>query len=245
MEEDSPTWAIKKAYQTERNIAIISISTLKSMKAKIFLCLLCITGLSPVFSQDHTYQVGFTALAPWVNNYRFYNYDEQKKADKTGFIGVGAGLFYKNNNNKIVLSGSLTSDARLPFGEPEYAAGSVRSHIYAIVTEATYHRRLFHKIFLFAGPNWTHHWYRLRSSADSISSYNKFDQSIGLTTGVEYQVINQISAAVTYRPAIVSLDRKQYWHTLSLSARFHLILRKKQPTLYGSRQNNKMLLPGE
>ena len=193
---------------------------------KIFFCLVYTTGLLPVFGQGHTYQLGLTASAPWINNYRFYNYHKQAKADKSGFIGFGAGGFYKNRNNKVLLNASIGFDAMLPFGEPEYAHGSIRDHIFATALEATYSRRIFHKVYLFAGPGYTNYYFRLKSSADSVQSYNKRDRTFSLSTGIEYQVISQIAAAVTYRPAIVGLDRKQYWHMLSLSARFEFTLRK-------------------
>ncbi|MBX3254015.1 MAG: outer membrane beta-barrel protein [Chitinophagaceae bacterium] len=170
-------------------------------------------------------QLGLTVSAPWMNNYRFYNYYDQKKADKSGFIGFGAGGFYKNRNNKVLLNASIGFDATLPFGEPEYAPGSVRDHIYAIALDVTYSRRLFHKVYLFAGPGYTNYWFRLNSSDDSVQSYNRHDRTFGLSAGIEYQVISQISAAVTYRPAIVSLDRKQYWHMLSASVKFELSFR--------------------
>ncbi|MFT3947379.1 MAG: hypothetical protein QM763_10440 [Agriterribacter sp.] len=176
--------------------------------------------------QSHNNQVGIAISAPWVNNYRFYDYRKQTEFDKSGFMGLGAGAFYKNKNSKIIMSGSLSCDFMLPFGEPEYAPGGVRSHISAIAFDVTYHRSIFYKINLFAGGNHTNYWYRLNSDADSVNSYNKYDKTFGLTAGVEYQIVNQIAAAIIYRPAIVLLDRKQYWHVLSMSLRFELSFKK-------------------
>lgn len=183
-------------------------------------------GKSSSVAQTKYNQAGFALSAPWVNNYRFYDYRKQAEADKSGFIGLGAGVFYKNENNKVILGSSLSYDFLLPFGEPEYAPGGVREHISAIALDATYHRRIIYKMNLFVGGNYTNYWYRLNSDADSIHAYNRYDKTFGLTVGAEYQIMNQVVAAITYRPAIVSIDRKQYWHVLSMSLRFELPVKK-------------------
>ena len=125
-----------------------------------------------------------------------------------------------------MLSSSIGFDFMLPFGEPEYACGSIREHISAIAFDATYHRRFFNKVYVFAGGNYTSFWFRLKSDADSVSSHNKFDKTLGLTTGAEYQVLHKFAATVTYRPAIVLFDTKQYWHTLFASLRFELFFKR-------------------
>ena len=86
----------------------------------------------------------------------------------------------------------------LPFGEPEYAPGSVRELILAIVFDITYHRRVVYKMHLFSGGNYANYWYRLNSDADSIGSYNKYDKTFGITAGVEYQIVNHVVASIIY-----------------------------------------------
>ncbi len=54
-------------------------------------------------AQTQNKQIGFVLSAPWVNNYRFYDYQKQRKAYKSGFVGLGARLFYKNKNSKVVI----------------------------------------------------------------------------------------------------------------------------------------------
>lgn len=192
----------------------------------LFLTFFCISVFGSYCQNKH--QFGFSASAPWVNNYRFYNYETQRTADKSGFIGLGLGTFYKNGANRVSVNGQLTLSTMLPFGEPEYAPGSVRDVLSAFGADVIFHRQVYKKLSVFAGPAWMRYWFRLNSDNDSFPSYNKFDNALGIATGIEYQAIKSIAAAIVYRPSLYSINRKQYWHVLSISARFDLYLRKRQ-----------------
>lgn len=112
------------------------------------------------------------------------------------------------------------------FGDPEYAPDGIREIIFANNIELLYHRRMFKKLYVLAGPNWVNYHFRLSSGVDSVKSYIKSDQTFGLTIGAEYELIKKISAAISYRPAVISVNHKQYWYQISLSVRFDLALFK-------------------
>lgn len=196
----------------------------------LFLLILVIAGFpfhNVVAQQKQANIFGVSGLTPWFNHYRYYDYYESKQMGKKGFIGIGAGFFWKNMNNRISLDAAITLDAMLPFGEPEYASsGGIRENILTNNIELIYHRRAFNKLYIMAGPNWVNYHFRLRSGADSIKSYIKSDQTFGITIGAEYELSKTITASFLYRPAFISFDRKQYWHQLGVSVRFDLAIRK-------------------
>lgn len=194
--------------------------------------LLLATAASLIFiftcsaQQQQVNAIGISGSAPWVNAYHYYNYYEQKQMDETGFVGLGTGCYWRNKNNKITIDAAITFNAMFPFGDPEYAQDGIREIIFANNIELLYHRRVFNKLYVLAGPNWVNYHFRLSSGVDSIKSYTKSDQTFGLTIGAEYELIKKISAAVSYRPAIISVNHKQYWHQIGLSVRFDLALFK-------------------
>lgn len=176
--------------------------------------------------QQHANTFGISASAPWVNAYHYYNYYEQRQMDEAGFVGLGTGCYWRNKNNKITIDADITLNAMFPFGDPEYASDGIRKTLFANNIELIYHRRVFNKLYVLAGTNWVSYHFRLSSGVDSVKSYVKSDQTFGLTIGAEYELIKSISAAVSYRPAMISVNRKQYWHQIGLSIRFDLALLK-------------------
>ncbi len=200
---------------------------MKDYKKFSFLLIVACGFIFPFICQAQQQQpntFGISASAPWINAYHYYNYYEQEQKDETGFVGLGAGCYWRNINNKITIDAAITFNAMFPFGDPEYAPDGIRKRIFANNIELLYHRRLFNKLYVSAGPNWVNYHFRLSSGVDSIKSYTKSDQTFGLTIGVEYEVIKSITASVSYRPSIIPLGRNQYWHHWGLSARFDLAL---------------------
>jgi opacity protein-like surface antigen len=176
--------------------------------------------------QQQTNTIGISGSTPWVNAYHYYNYYEQKQMNEAGFVGLGAGGYWRNKNNKITIDVAVTLNAMFPFGDTEYAPDGIRDNIFTNNIELIYHRRVFHKLYVLAGPNWVNYHFRLSSGVDSVRSYTKSDQTFGLTVGAAYELIKPISVAVLYRPTIISIDHKQYWHQIGLSVRFDLALLK-------------------
>ena len=60
--------------------------------------------------------IGVTASLPWVNNYSYYNYNLKKSSSKSGFVGLGASVFYKTGKNKFSLNFGFTGDLPVPVG---------------------------------------------------------------------------------------------------------------------------------
>jgi len=166
--------------------------------------------------------IGVTASLPWVNNYSYYNYNLKKSSSKSGFVGLGASVFYKTGKNKFSLNFGFTGDLPVPVGAFDYGKEGTRASILTNFWEGLYHRRLFHRVNILAGLNYIKYRFNFTSYVDSLPSYSKFDKTIGLTIGSEYRFSRNSSIALFYRPTIISLDQKQYRHLISLDARFDI-----------------------
>lgn len=180
-------------------------------------------------SQDKSKQskaVGVTASLPWVNSYSYYDYDLKKPSTKSGFIGLGASAFYKTDKNKFSLNFGFTGDLPVPMGPFDQANEGTRTNILSSFWEGLYHRNLFNRVNLITGLNYTKYRFNFTSFVDTLPSYSKFDKSIGLTIGSEYRFSKNSSVVLFYRPTIISFDKKQYRHLISLDFRFDINLWK-------------------
>ena len=63
---------------------------------------------------------------------------------------------------------------------------------------------------------------------DPLSNLTKFDRTVGITIGGEYHLTEKFTGAIFYRPALVSIDRKQYWHLISIDGRIDLRFWKRK-----------------
>ena len=162
---------------------------------------------------------GVTLSFPWVNSYRFYNYYTQEAASNTGFVGLGGSAYYKPGKNKFSLNGCFTGDLPVPIGPFDYGKTGTRSNIKAFTWEALYHRSIYKHLYTIVGLNYVRYQFDFTSYVDSLPSFSRFDKTFGVTAGIEYYFTERFSAALFYRPAIVSLDTKQYRHLISLDAR--------------------------
>jgi hypothetical protein len=71
--------------------------------------------------------------------------------------------------------------------------------------------------------------FRVESTLDSIKSYKKTDQTLGLSIGVEYRFNNYFSVAGMYRPNLISLETdEKYRHLINIELRIDLDFKKKK-----------------
>jgi len=176
-------------------------------------------------SQDHSKQaksIGVTASLPWINSYVYYDYTIRKSSSKSGFVGLGASGFYKVAKNKFSLNGGFTGDLPAPVAAFDYGHEGTRTNILCTFFEGLYHRNLIAKWNIIAGLNYVKYCFGFTSYVDTLPSYSTFDKTLGITIGSEYRFGRTFSVALFYRPAIVSLDLKQYMHLISLDARFDI-----------------------
>ncbi|MEP7372412.1 MAG: hypothetical protein ABI675_03415 [Chitinophagaceae bacterium] len=170
---------------------------------------------------------GVTVSLPYMNSYKYFDYDVNKGATKSGFGGLGLALFYKSGRNKVSLNYGLTADLPAPVGPIDFGHEGTRSQIGSRIVDFIYHRNIFKKVYVISGINLTKYKYNFLSYVDTIPSYNKHDNSFGLLMGAEYVFEKTFSMAALYRPAISSQDVRKYKHLLTLDFRFDINIRKK------------------
>jgi hypothetical protein len=176
----------------------------------------------------HSKTFGLTASLPWVNNYSYYDYELDKPVSKSGFGGLGGAWFYISGKNKFSLNFGATVDLPVPIGPFDYGRQGTRTSVLSMFWELIYHRNMIGRLDLITGMNNVAYRFNFTSYVDTVASYYMSDKTIGVTLGMEYRVYRNCYLAAFYRPAIVSLKRKQYWHLLSLDARFDLNLNKNK-----------------
>ena len=192
---------------------------------KTFLILFGLTLPMLSASQDKSTQQkagGFTASFPWINNYSYYDYDLKKPASKSGFVGLGAGVYFKKNNYKFSVNTGITGDLPVPIGAFDYGKEGTRTNIFSHYWEVGFHRNLAGRINIIAGFNHIKYRFRFTSYIDSLPSYSVTDRTIGLTFGGEWLARKHSSIALVYRPTIFSLGNKQYRHLVSIDCRFDI-----------------------
>ena len=186
--------------------------------------------LSPaLMSQDYTYRkaIGLTASLPWINNYSYYSYDLQKRASKSGFMGLGGAVFYQTKENKFSLNYGFTGSLPAPMGPIDFGKDAPRTNIISNFFEGLFHRRLSDRISLIGGLNLVKYRFDFISNADSIPNYSMYDDTFGLTIGGQYHFTEVFSLALFYRPAFINENMKIYRHLVSLDARFDINLWKR------------------
>lgn len=194
-----------------------------------FICLLLIpfTGISQDTIKPPA-AFGITVSLPWVNNYAYYNYESNKRATKSGFVGLGASAFYKTGDHKFSLNYGFTGDLPVPMGAFDYGKEGTRTNIRAWFWEALYHRSIFERVNIITGLNYVKYRFTFSSYVDMIPSYTIDDPTIGVTLGAEYTYMKHSTIAVFYRPNLVSFDKKQYRHIISADARFDIYLWRRK-----------------
>lgn len=171
---------------------------------------------------------GISFILPVLNNYAYYNYESQLPSSKSGFIGFGAGLFYQKGDHKLSFNTGVAYDAIVPLAPIDYTHTGTRTSISSTYGEIVYHRRIFNRLYIAAGISGVQYRFRHISYEDTLAGFTRTDRTWGLSFGVEYSVIKFFSAGISYRPALLSQDHKQYFHLLTVDTRFHLNLARRK-----------------
>ena len=180
------------------------------------------------YSQQEPRSAGITLSFPWVNSYVYYDYKTMQKSSITGCVGMGGSVFYREGKNKVSLNAGFTSSLPVPIGPFCRDKTVPYSEVLASFLEVIYHKNIYKKINIIAGVSYVRHEYLYYDYQDPLSNLTKFDRTVGITLGGEYQFKKKFAVAIFYRPAIISIDRKQYWHMISLDARFDLNFWKRK-----------------
>jgi hypothetical protein len=188
---------------------------------KLPLIFLVITPIF-AFSQKAPRSAGITLSFPWVNSYVYYDYHARQKSAVTGFFGIGGSVFYKEGNHKLSLNAGYTSSLPVPIGPFDRDKEAAYSEMLSGFLEVIYHRNVYKKINFIAGINYVRYEFLYHDYRNPPDNLARFDRTVGITLGGEYQFTEKFSGAIFYRPAIVSIDRKQFWHLISLDGRIDL-----------------------
>jgi hypothetical protein len=175
-------------------------------------------------------EIGISILTPWINNYKFYDYQKNQIQSKSGFIGLGAGIYYRFlETRKVSIGIAFTGDLPVPIGPFDYGKEGIRSNIGTLYLEALYHDRIIKKLGFIIGPNFISYRYNLVSYVDTVTPFIKTNTFLGLTMSLEYYLTKRITIATHYRPSIIPLDeQKRYHHLISFDVRYDIRLYKNK-----------------
>lgn len=171
--------------------------------------------------------IGATLSFPWINNFAYYDYHLAKPAFKSGFTGISASAFYKDNRQKVSLSLGILGTIPVPFGPYDVVRNNY-TQVFAAFLEGTYHKRIHPRINLIVGMHYMEHEYSYWKT-DS-TEYDFFtDFSGGLTAGAEYLFGRKnFSLALFYRPGLITFTgTRKYRHVISLDARIDINVFRK------------------
>ncbi|MDQ3046181.1 MAG: hypothetical protein M3R27_01435 [Bacteroidota bacterium] len=172
-------------------------------------------------------KLGCTFSFPWVNEYRFVDYQKKTAGKKAGFFGLGIGVFYKKADSKLSLNFSYTEDLSSPAGLIDYSNEGTSTNISTAVIELSWHKPIKSGFGCIAGFNVTDYRYTFENNEPEYFRFFKVDKTIGLTAGIEYRFNKLLSVATLYRPALGSFETDDnYRHTISLDIRLDIHLKK-------------------
>lgn len=171
--------------------------------------------------------IGATLSFPWLNNFAYYDYHLAKSTFKSGFSGISAAAFYKDNTQKINFSLGMFGSIPVPFG-PYDVVRNDYTQVFSVFLEGTYHKRIFPRINLIGGMHYMEHEYSY-SKTDSTASDSYTDFTGGLTAGAEYLFGRKnFSLALFYRPGLITFTgTRKYRHVISLDARIDINIFRK------------------
>ena len=171
---------------------------------------------------------GITFSFPWLNSYRYIDYHKNIPAKKFGFFGVGFSLYYKLDKQKVSFNVSTSEDLSSPAALISYPKSGISTSISSSFFELIYHRQVIGDFHAIAGVNFTNYAFRVSSKVDSVTSYKKAIQTLGLSAGIEYRFNERYSVAGVYRPAIASFETdNHYRHVFNVELRIDLNLKKR------------------
>ncbi len=200
---------------------------------KSILILFCVFSfLLPCKSQTEEVKCksnyGITFSFPWVNYYNYVDYYKNSSQRTFGFFGLGLSGYYKKETTKISVNYSFTEALSSPLGLTNFSNNDLKTTIGCSYFEVIYHRPVYDDLNFVGGFNITNYNFRLASKIDSVSSYKKVDQTIGLSIGLEYRFNNYCSVAAMYRPALASFETDgKYRHLVNFEFRIDLDFKKK------------------
>lgn len=171
---------------------------------------------------------GVTFSLPWVNYYNYIDYYKNTPSRTFGFFGLGLSGYYKTTKHKISVNISITEDLTSPVRINKLYGTEIKTNIGSTYFEIIQHRTIYENINVVYGFNLVNYNFRLSSSVDSIPSYKKTDQTVGLSAGLEYRFNRHYSVAAIYRPTLASFETdSKYRHLINLELRIDLDLKKK------------------
>ena len=172
---------------------------------------------------------GVTFSLPWVNYYNYVDYYQNKSKRTFGFFGLGISGYYKSGKHKTSVNYSMTEDLASPIGSNNSSKKDLRTNIGCSYFEIIYHRSIYENINFVGGFNITNYTFRLSSAIDSVPSYKRSDQTLGLSLGLEYRFNKYYSVAVIYRPVLASFETdSKYRHLINFEFRIDLDFKKKK-----------------
>ena len=172
---------------------------------------------------------GITFSFPWVNYYNYVDYYKNQSKKTFGFFGLGLSGYYKKDLKKISVNFSFTEDLSSPIAKTNFSKKDFKTSIGCTYFEILFHKPIAENFNFIGGGNITNYNYRLTSSVDSVASYKKSDQTLGLSIGAEYRFNKYYSVAAMYRPALASFETdEKYRHLINFEFRIDLDFKKKK-----------------
>ena len=200
---------------------------MKIIFALIFSLLFICPALAQTDVEQNGKKVGITFSFPWINNYRFVDYEKKKEAKKFGFFGLGFGIYYKKNETKVSFNLSTTDDLASPIAQINYNKSSPQTDIRASFGELLYQHPIHDNFYFMGGVNLMSYRFLFSSGTDSIPSYAKNDNTLGLTLGLEYHFDKHFSVAAVYRPSVASFETDSYYrHLITIELRIDIDVKK-------------------
>lgn len=199
----------------------------------ILTALLTFVLLGPCRSQSDSvkaaHNYGITLSFPWVNQYHYINYQLNQAKETFGFFGLGISGFYRSGIHKASLNLSLTEDLASPAKINNAIQEDVKSSIECTYMEVLYHRKMIADFSFVGGFNFNTYKFRLSSKIDEVEAYQKTDQTLGASLGVEYRFNKYYSVAAVYRPSLASFEADdEYRHLINLDFRIDLNFKEKR-----------------
>lgn len=172
---------------------------------------------------------GITLSFPWINYYNYVNYYQNQSKRTFGFFGLGFSGYYKKDLKKVSVNFSFTEDLSSPVSLTNFSKKDFNTSIGCSYFEILFHKPFNENLFLVLGGNITNYNFRLNSTIDSIASYKKTDQTLGLSAGIEYRFNKYYSVAGMYRPTLASFETDgKYRHLINFEFRIDLDFKRKK-----------------
>ncbi|MCH5720519.1 hypothetical protein [Niabella hibiscisoli] len=199
------------------------------MRKTIFL-LFVLLSTSVLHSQSQSYKgkTGFAISLPLVYNTQYFDYSHfrNRKVNRTRIIGIGASLYRSLGKDAVSFGASYQFNI-----DPELAQAkgyqSSRQHVENLAFDFLYNKSIHRNIKLLGGIGLSRYRYILKdiwlkpTDLGKDSSYKKNDFVVGPNLGVQFRINNFLSTSLIYRPGIISLNSKHYFHNISLSFDIH------------------------